>query len=61
MKIIDPLDKQDVDEFSIFIITDLEKLHAKHHLLTNGSSGVNGLPSEWEVQTADKNITIIHK
>ncbi len=50
---------QDVDEF----VSSSEQIWrnlALHHLLTNGSSAVNGCHQN-ERQTADKNITVIHK
>ncbi len=49
---------QDVNEF----VSSSELIWrnvASHHLLTDGSSAVNGCRQN--VQTADKNITIIHK
>ncbi len=50
---------EDVDEFvssSEQILINL----ALHHMLTNGSSAVNGCHQN-EIQTANKNIIIIHK
>ncbi len=61
-----PLASQDVDEFVSSSDQVLRNL-ALHHLLTNGSTAVNGCrQNEWmgavrmRVQIADKNITIIH-
>ncbi len=50
---------QDVDEF-VSLSELIWRNVALHHLLTNGSSAVNGCHQK-RVQTADKTITIINK
>ncbi len=49
---------QDVDEF-VSSSKQISRNLALHHLLTNGSSAVNGCRQK-RVQTSDENNTIIH-
>ncbi len=52
---------QEVDECVSALDQQVWRNWALHHFLTNGHSAVNGCRQNGAVQTANKNITTIHK